>query len=165
MNSGQMTNDGGMNNPNQTTAGSNAGQTMNGTSNQSTNGMNNQAGNAITDTSVYASTADKLSLAGKNAQFSNARVVRVVGPRTFTVASGKDEIYVMLDDASARAVGTQGKIDADDTVNITGSFARLEMAEINDIKSNRFRPLTDAERAFLKKTAVYLQANQVSGSK
>ncbi len=164
------------NNPGQMMTDNNNSQTMTNNSGQTTTGMNNGqsetgmssgkpgTGNMITDTGIYASTPNKLSLVGKNAQFSNARVVRVVGPRTFTVASGNSEIYVMLDDASARGVGTQGKIDVGNTVNITGKFERLQMAEINDIKSNRFRDLTDEEREFLKKTPIYFQANQVSGS-
>ena len=169
-NNGQIT---GMNNG-QSGSNMSSGQTASGMSNsQSGAGMNNSqsgagmnsgttsAGGAITDPGVYTSTADKLSFVGKNAQFANARVVRVVGPRTFTIASGKDEIYVMLDDESARGVGTQGKIDAGDTVNVSGEFEKLDMAVISDIKNNRFRQLTDTERAFLKKTPLYLQAGQV----
>lgn len=122
-------------------------------------------GNKLTDASVYASATDKLSFAGKEGQFSNLRVVRVIGPRTFTVDSGKGEIYVMLDDASARGVGTQGKIDVGDTVNVSGTFERLNAEEISDIANNRFRALTETERDFLKKTPVYFQANQVSDVK
>ena len=118
-------------------------------------------GEKITDVGAYASTPDKLVLAGKNAQFKNARVVRLVGPRTFTVASGGDEIYVMLDENSARGVGTQGKIVAGSNLNISGQLERLEAAQINNISDNRFRPLTDQERAFLKNTQIFLQANEV----
>ncbi len=163
------------NNPNQTSGSNNVGQTMGAAnSNQmtgSTNpnqmaGKNNsdqmKAGNKLTDASVYASAADKLSFVGREGQFSNLRVVRVVGPRTFTVASGKGEIYVMLDDESAREVGTQGKIDVGNTLNVSGRFERLNMEEISDVAGNRFRALTDTERAFMKKTPVYFQANQVS---
>ncbi len=151
-------------------AGAGSGQTMGaGAGNsQMMTGANNgkmAAGDNITDTGVYASTADKSMLAGKSAMFDNARVVRVVGPRTFTIASGNDEIYVMLDDESARGVGTQGKIDKGDRVNVGGTFERLQMDEIKDIKSNRFRALTDTERNYLEKTKLYLQANKVSGSK
>lgn len=122
-------------------------------------------GDRITDIGVFASTTDKLSLVGKNVQFTNARVVRVVGPRTFTIASGNSEIYVMLDDASARGVGTQGKIGVSDNLNLTGEFERLQMAEISDIANARFRPLTEQERAFLKDTAVFLEVNTISGFK
>jgi hypothetical protein len=107
----------------------------------------------LTDVDVYASTADKLSLVGKEAQFSNLRVVRVVGPRTLTVASGNSEIYVMLDEESARGIGTQGKIGVGKTLSLTGRFERLQAEEINDVANNRFRPLTTAERDFLKKNA------------
>ena len=121
--------------------------------------------NRITDIGMYASTQDESSLIGREAQFTNARVVRVVGPRTFTIASGNKEIYVMLNDDSARGVGTQGKIDVGKTLDITGNFERLQAAEINDIANNRFRELTEQERAFLKNTQVYLQANQVGNLK
>ncbi|MDQ3323495.1 MAG: hypothetical protein M3525_13850 [Acidobacteriota bacterium] len=149
-------------NMNQPMMNTNAGQPMANTM-ANTNTGQTATGNRITDLGVFASTADKLSLAGREAQFTNARVVRVVGPRTFTVASGNSEIYVMLDDASARAVGTQGKIDAGDTLNLTGEFERLQLEEINDLANARFRPLTEQERAFLKNTQVFLTANQISG--
>ncbi len=145
-------------NMNQPMANNNSAQPM-------ANTNTNTAGNRLTDVGVYASTADKLSLVGKDAQFSNLKVVRVVGPRTFTVASGNSEIYVMLDDASARGVGTQGKIDIGKTLNLTGRFERLQAAEINDLANNRFRALTEKERAFLKDTAVFMQASEISGLK
>ena len=156
-------------NANQTamTANNNANQMMtNG--NQMTANSNNQTatGDKLTDAGVYTSTADKLSLVGKEIEFSNVRVGRVVGSRTFTVASGGgSEIYVMLDEESARGVGTQGKIGAGKTLSLTGRFERLQAEEINDIANNRFRPLTTAEREFLKQTPIFLQAAKVSDLK
>ena len=156
MNANQMTanNNGNMmpgNNADQTAANNNASQ--------------NAAANKLNDAGVYASTSDKLSLVGKEVEFSNLRVTRVVGPRTFTVASGSGEMYVMLDEDSARAVGSQGKIGVGKTLNLTGKFERLQAEEINDISNNRFRPLTADERAFLKNTPVFLQADKVSDLK
>ncbi|HXG84058.1 MAG TPA: hypothetical protein VNI84_08525 [Pyrinomonadaceae bacterium] len=150
-----------------TTANANANQSTMNTNQMTTNANANQTmtGNKLTDASIYDSTADKLSLVGKETQFSNLRVVRVVGPRTFTVASGTSEIYVMLDEESARGVGTQGKIGAGKTLNLTGRFERLQAEEINDISNNRFRPLTAQEREFLKNTPVFLQADKVSDLK
>ncbi len=147
-------------NANQIMANNNANQT---TANNNT--AQNAAGDKLTDAGVYASTADKLSLVGKEVEFSNLRVTRVVGPRTFTVASGSGEIYVMLDEESARGVGTQGQIGVGKTLNLTGKFERLQAEEINDIANNRFRPLTAEERAFLKNTPVFLQADKVSDLK
>ncbi len=147
-------------NANQMTANNNANQTA-----ANNNAAQNATGNKLTDAGVYGSTADKLSLVGKEVQFSNLRVVRVVGPRTFTVASGSGEIYVMLDEESARGVGTQGQIGVGKTLNLTGKFERLQAEEINDISNNRFRPLTADERAFLKNTPVFLQADKVSDLK
>lgn len=147
-------------NGNQMSANNNSNQiTANGNANQTA------AGNKLTDAGVYASTADKLSLVGKETHFSNLRVVRVVGPRTFTVASGPSEMYVMLDEESARGVGTQGKISVGKTLSLTGRFERLQAEEINDISNNRFRPLTAPEREFLKNTPVFLQADKVSDLK
>lgn len=123
------------------------------------------AGDKISDIGIWASTADKSTLVGKNAEFSKLRVVRVVGPRTFTVDSGKGEIYVMLDDDSARQVGTQGKIAVGDTLNLTGEFQALNMEEIKDTANDRFRPLTDTEREFMKKTPVYFNVSSVSNLK
>ncbi len=137
----------------------------NANSNQPMANTNTATGSRITDVGVYASTADKLTLAGREAELNGLRVARVVGPRTFTVASGSDEIYVMLDDESARGVGTQGKINIGKTLNLTGRFERLQAAEISDISNNRFRALTEQERAFLKNTPIFLQANRISDLK
>lgn len=123
------------------------------------------AGDKLTDVGIWGSTADKTTLVGKNAEFSKLRVVRIVGPRTFTVDSGKGEIYVMLDDDSARQVGTQGKIGVGDTLNLTGEFQKLDMAEIKDTANDRFRPLTDTEREFMKKTPIYFNVSSVSNLK
>jgi len=45
---------------------------------------------------------------------------------------------------------------------LTSRFERLQAEEINDIAINRFRPLTTAERDFLKQTPIFLQADKVS---
>jgi hypothetical protein len=153
-----MSNNGAMSNDNNRLSNNNAAQTT-------TNANAATTGDKLTDAGVYGSTADKLSLVGKDVEFSNLRVTRVVGPRTFTVASGSGEMYVMLDEESARGVGTQGKIGVGKTLNLTGRFERLQAAEINDISNNRFRPLTAAEREFLKNTPVFLQADKVSDLK
>ena len=150
----------------QSMTSNNANQMMTNGNRMTANASNQtMTGDKLTDAGIYASTADKLSLVGKNVEFSNLRVARVVGPRTFTVASGSDEIYVMLDEDSARSVGTQGKIGAGTTMSLNGSFERLQAEEINDISNNRFRPLTTTERDFLKQTPIFLQANKVSDLK
>lgn len=126
------------------------------------------AGGKITDFGTYASASDKMSLADRDGEFSNLRVVRVVGPHTFSVATdaaGGDEMYVMLEDDAARAVGTQGKIDPGKTLDLTGTFEKLDMAEINDTASDRFRALTQTEREFMKKTRLFFQVNKVSNLK
>ncbi|CAN5381499.1 hypothetical protein BH20ACI2_BH20ACI2_09390 [soil metagenome] len=147
-------------NANQSTMNANADQMM------ANSNVNRPAtGDKLTDAGVYNLTADKLSLAGKEIEFSNVRVGRIVGPRTFTVASGNSEIYVMLDEESTRGVGTQGKIGVGKTLSLTGRFERLQAEEINDIANNRFRPLTTVEREFLKQTPIFLQAAKVSDLK
>ncbi len=143
-------------------AGTTTDQTKMNADNTKTDGTANVK---ITDVTLYTSAADKTKFVGKEAEFDKLRVVRVVGPHTFTVASdatGKDEVYVMLDDNAAREVGTQGKIDVGDTVNLSGHFERLNMEQIKDTANDRFRSLTDAEREFLKKTEVYLEVDKFS---
>ena len=71
----------------------------------------------------------------------------------------------MLDENSARGVGTQGKIGVGTRLNINGQFERLNAAEINNFADRRFRPLSEQERAFLKNTAVFLQATEIGGVK
>ncbi len=117
----------------------------------------------ITDVNVYASTKNKKELDEKQAKFTDANVVRIVGPHAFTIASSNgEEIYVILDDASARGVGTQGKIDKGDKVNVTGKFQYLEEAEIKNIEDRNFVDLNDTERQYLKNTRTFLRATNVS---
>lgn len=115
-------------------------------------------GNRVTDAGAYASTSDKLSLVGREAVLSNVRVVRVVGPKSFTLASGNEELLVIIDLDLNRGVGTQGEIDPGNTINLKGDFQRLQQEEINNISSNRFRGLTEREREALSKIQVYLHA-------
>lgn len=121
-----------------------------------------ETGEAITDAGTYAATADKLSLVGKRAELTGARVERIVGPKTFTVASGNEELYVMIDGDLTQAVGTQGKIDKGSVLNMKGSFRRLTAEEISNISDNRFRDLTDREREALRMRQVYLHATAFS---
>ena len=120
-------------------------------------------GDAITALSVYENAQDKGTLAGRKADFSGVKVNRIVGPHTFTIGSGDNELYVMLDDDAARAVGTQGKIDLGDTVNLSGTIEKLTVAEINDTANDRFRKLTATERDFMKNAkSVYLNVSKIS---
>ncbi len=118
------------------------------------------SGDRVTDPGVYASTSDKLSLVGREAVLSNIRVVRIVGPKSFTVASGSEEFLVIVDQDLDKGVGTQGQIDQGKSINLKGNFQRLQQDEINNISSNRFRDLTEQEREWLKKTQVYLHATE-----
>ena len=117
----------------------------------------------LTDITVFAKTQDKASLVGKNANFEKLKVARIVGPRTFTVAAeGSQELYVMLDEASAKGVGTQGKIDVGTMVNISGEFEKLTAEEVMDVANNRFRGMTQTEREFMKDKTYYFQADKVT---
>lgn len=117
---------------------------------------------AATDPSVYASTVDKLSLDGRDVAFTGVKVIRIVGPRTFTIASGSDELFVIIDPDLNIGVGSQGRIDPGNSVDIKGTFERLQQDEINAMSSSRFRELTELERETLKKTQVYLRATGFS---
>jgi cytoskeletal protein RodZ len=119
-------------------------------------------GETITDTGAYASAGDKLSLVGRRAELTDARVARVVGPKAFTVVSGSDEMVVMVDDDLSKGVGTQGQIDKGNVLNVKGTFRRLTAEEISDVSDNRFRDLTEQERETLRKTQVYLHATEFS---
>jgi len=116
----------------------------------------------VTDAGVYATENDKLALVGREAILSNVRVVRVVGPKSFTLASGSEELLVIIASELNRGVGTQGQIDQGNTINLKGNFQRIEADEINNIASNRFRDLTEPEREWLKKTQVHLHATEFS---
>lgn len=118
-------------------------------------------GAAVTDLGIYAATTDKVSLAGREAAFTGAKVVRIVGPKTFTVASGGDELLVLIDQDLSSGVGSQGRIDIGVSVDLKGSFQRLQPDTINDISNRRFRALTELERETLGKTQVYLHVAEL----
>lgn len=121
---------------------------------------NTATGDRVMDAGAYASTSDKLSLVGREAVLSNVRVVRIVGPKSFTLASGSEEFLVVVDRDLNRAVGTQGQIDKGITINLKGNFQRLQRDEIDNLSSDRFRGLTEQEREWLRKTPVYLHATE-----
>ncbi len=118
------------------------------------------SGAAVTDPGIYAATADKASLAGREAAFTGAKVVRIVGPKTFTVASGSDELLVMIDQDLSSGVGSQGRIDIGVSVDLKGTFQRLQPDTTNDISNRRFRALTELERETLGKAQVYLHVTE-----
>jgi hypothetical protein len=119
------------------------------------------SGAAVTDPGIYAATADKASLAGREAAFTGAKVVRIVGPKTFTIASGGDELLVVIDQDLSSGVGTQGRIDIGVSVDLKGSFQRLQPGTINDISDRRFRAMTELERETLGKTQVFLHVTKI----
>ena len=89
------------------------------------------------------------------------KVVRIVGPKTFTVASGSDEMFVIIDHDLDIGVGSQGRINIGDSVTLKGTFQRVQQETINAISNRRFRPLTALERETLGKTQVYLHATGI----
>lgn len=154
----------------------NAGQSNSSADQGNMNGMNANATNAdrtnadgatalITDIDTYTGAQDKSRLVNRQARFNSVKVQRVVGPNTFTIGSGEEELYVMLDAAAARAVGTQGKIDDTDVVNVSGEFMKLEKEQIQNTANDRYRHLTQQERQFMMNKSVYLHATDVSGFK
>lgn len=119
-------------------------------------------GDRVTDASAYASTSDKLSLVGREAVLSNVRVVRIVGPRSFTLASGSEELLVIIDQGLSQEAGTQGRIEPGNTISLKGNFQRLQQDEISNISNSRFRDLTEKGLEWLRKTQVYLHATEFS---
>lgn len=138
-----------------------ASSTENGTA-AVTDGVDADGSDVISDAGVFASTADKLSLVGRQVALDDARVNRVVGPKMFTVGSGSDEMFVMVDQDLSLGVGTQGQIDEGNVINLKGTFQRLKEDEISNLSDRRFRDLTEQERATLRKTQVYLRATEFS---
>lgn len=123
--------------------------------------MTSAAPNAfVTDPGFYAATAEKGSLAGREAGLTRAKVVRIVGPKTFTVASGNEELFVVIDPDLSIGVGSQGEIGVGDTVTLKGTFQRLDQDTIRDLANRRFRALMELERETLSKTQIYLHATQ-----
>ncbi len=116
---------------------------------------------AVTDPGIYAATADKASLAGREVALTGVKAIRIVGPKTFTVSSGSDELLVMIDPDLSHGVGSQGAIDIGVPVNLKGTFQRLQPETINGISDRRFRALTEVERETLGKTQVYLHVTEV----
>ncbi len=123
---------------------------------------NNAAGDVIKDMAVITKAEDPLILAERKFDFSQVKVNRVVGPKTFTIGSGNDELYVMLDDTAARAVGTQGKIDKGDTVNLSGTLRKMTAEQVKDTANDRFRELDEQAREFMKQKKFYLDVNKIS---
>lgn len=119
-------------------------------------------GDRITDAGAFASASDKLSLVCREVVLGNVRVVRVVGPKSFTLASGSEELVVMIDQGLSRGVGTQGQIEPGNTLSLKGNFQRLEQDEISNISNSRFRDLTEQKLETLRKTEVYLHATEFS---
>ncbi len=120
-------------------------------------------GGVISDVNVLMNEKNRMTLAGRKANLEGAEVNRIVGPHTFTIGSGDNELYVMLDDNAAREVGTQGKIDKGNKINLAGTIEKLDMKEIANTANDRFRKLTDTERNFMKNAkSVYLNASKAS---
>lgn len=139
--------------------------TNTGQSIANTNTNQQTTGNVITDQNIYASTADKSSLMNREADFTNVQVIRVLDPRAFTIPSGNEELYVILNEESERGIGTQGNIKRGDTLSVKGTFKRLDDQALTDIAGRRIRPLTNTEREYLKNTQIFLLADQISNLK
>jgi hypothetical protein len=122
-------------------------------------------GGLVTDVGAYAATTDRLSLVGREAVLADSRVVRVVGPKSFTLASGSEELLVLIDQDHSREDAAQDRIESGNTIGLKGSFQRVGSDEMASIDSDRFRNLTEPEREWLRKTKVYLHAREYSNAK
>ncbi|MDQ3636066.1 MAG: hypothetical protein M3405_16420 [Acidobacteriota bacterium] len=123
-------------------------------------------GETISDLTIFTKEKNRAALVGHKMNLEGVEVNRIVGPHTFTIGSGDDELYVMLDDNAARAVGSQGKIDKGKKVNVSGTIEKLTMEQINDVANDRFRKLTETERDFMKNAKeVYLNVNEIKLAK
>ena len=121
-------------------------------------------GPMITDTSFFAGVNDKMSLVGRDANFSSVRVGRVLSDRVFTVASGAGEMFVMLDESLDSSGGkeSQIKIRPGQNLNLSGNFRAVPNAETRDEQN---RDLDKSEYAQMKDQKIYLNATSVSDAK
>lgn len=67
----------------------------------------------------------------------------------------------MTPPGSSVSVGSQGRIDIRVSVDLKGTFQRLQPGMSNDISNRRFRAMTELERETLSKTQVYLHVTEV----
>ena len=118
-----------------TMAASATGSTPAGTSTSATGAVQlgaTAAGDRISNAGAYASTSDKLSLVGRDGVLSDVRVIRIVGLKSFTLASRSEEFLVLIDQDLKQGVGTPGQIDRGKTINLKGNFQRLQQDEISN---------------------------------
>ncbi len=146
-------------NANTTTANSTAVVTNTNTAAANTSGAN--TGAAVTDVSYFGGVNDKSSLVGRRANFSNARVEKVVSDHIFTVKSGSGEMYVYLDESQDTAAGKEKAVQVKpgQNLNLTGDFRAVPTGEVNaETAPKKDGSLTAKEYADLKGQQVYLHA-------
>lgn len=130
------------------------------TSNINVSGVGSSSGANVTDVNIFGSTADKQSLVNRRVDLTNVRVARVLSDRVFTVTSGSDEMFVMLDENLDSGGGReqQIRIRSGQLVNLGGTFQRVPSAETRD---ERQRDLNARELAQMANQQVYLHCTEV----
>jgi hypothetical protein len=119
----------------------------------------NDAGGSITDVATVAGATDRKAMVNRAVDLTSAEVVRVVSDRGFTVGSGGNELFVMLDDklndggAEKSVAVKQGQ-----RVKLTGTLMEPPTAET---KEERYRGLSEKESSELRAHDVYLHATAI----
>lgn len=123
-----------------------------------TSSANNEA---VTDTSYFGGVNDKSSLVGRRANFTNARVEKVLSDHVFTVKSGSGDMYVYLDGSQDSAGGEEKIVRVKDgqNLNLSGEFRRVPTRELKEeTESRKDGTLTAKEYDNMKGQQVYLHA-------
>ena len=114
----------------------------------------------LTDLSSIAGASDKLSLAGRKAQFTNVTVQSVVGDKTFWIGPSKDkQLFVVLNEQPSPNKTVEGQVNVNpgQTVTVTGVIKKLpSMAE-----ARKQWQLSDANSTTLANQQIYLAADHV----
>jgi hypothetical protein len=123
-------------------------------------------GSVIKDINEFGNASDKSTLVGRGFFANGAvRVNRVISDKVFTVKSGADEVFVMLDDKLDSPGGKEGqiKMKPGQNVNLGGEFRAVPTVETK--AENQTGGLNAKEYAQMKGQRVYLHANSVSDAK
>lgn len=132
-------------------------------SNINVSGVGSASGERVTDVNLFANTADKSTIVGRRVDLTNVKVNRVLSDRVFTVTSGSDEMFVLLDENLDSPGGKERRIRMrrGQLVNLGGTFRNVPS---NEIKEERSRNLNRREYMRMKDQRVYLHCTNVNNA-
>lgn len=124
-----------------------------------------RSGTVIKDVNEFGSATDKSTLVGRGVFVNGVRVNRVLSDNVFTVKSGSDEMFVLLDNNLDSPGGKEGQIKMrpGQNINLGGEFRSVSSGEVT--AETKGGGLGNKEYAQMKGQQVYLHANSVSDVK